>query len=104
MAGLLGPSLATVCAQGAERHCQASEHACCNGPRLTKCDCRDTHGAVQAEPAQRATKLTSDGPVIAITADRFVAPGLSHRSFRLHDPAPPPPTRERLSLLAILVV
>ena len=104
MAGLAGPSLAAVCVPQVERHCQASEHSCCKGPRLSKCECGIAHGAVQAEPAQSATKLSSDGLVFAITPDCVVAPSLSHRPVRLQDPAPPPPTRERLSLLATLLV
>ena len=104
MAGVAGPSLAAVCVQQVERHCKPSEHACCSGPRLTQCDCGDTHGGADAEPAQRGTRLSKDTRVAATVVAAPVLPRVSVRRLGPEDAAPPSPTRERLSLLAVLLV
>jgi hypothetical protein len=103
LAATAAPAGSSWCAAAERCGTARSEHACCQGARLTDCDCGgSTHPANDdAEPAQRVPQhtpaLAAAGRIVTAVADR---PAVR----RLDDPVPPPGSSDRLSLLSILIV
>ncbi len=104
---LVGPAGVALCASAVEHQCQAmAMHACCEGPRLSDCQCDDSDEARrQSEPAQQSTRVKADTTPIAVV---FECPALhaapSARRASLDAAPPPAAISERLSLLSTLLV
>lgn len=104
---LMAPVGVALCASGIEHDCEAAAmHACCEGPRLSDCQCDDSDASRRpSEPAQPFPRVKADTtPIAAI----FEAPRLdtapSLRRARLDASPPPAAVSERLSLLSTLLV
>lgn len=102
---LLAPAAGELCVSALARHCAASQHACCEGPRVAQCDCVDPDGSRhESEPAQRSVSLKADNTLIALEPDRPRATAQSSRAAWLEAAAPPGTISERLSLLSTLLI
>lgn len=104
--GLLAPTTAGLCAQQAARHCTQSSHDCCQGPRLSPCNCGAGHStSIVAEPAQRHAPAGPDFGTLVVLPDS--SPAVAEARFRstLLESSPPHLAgRDRLTLFSILVV
>ncbi len=102
---LFAPTAMGLCALASAHACTASQHACCEGPRMAQCDCSDPHGSGrQSEPAQRSASLKADNTLTAFALDRPCATALSSRMGWLDASPPPGAISERLSLLSTLLI
>jgi hypothetical protein len=102
---LFAPAASGLCAVASARHCTASQHACCEGPRVVQCDCADPNGSGrQSEPAQRFASVNADNTLTPVALDRPRATALSSRQPWLDASPPPGAISERLSLLSTLLI
>lgn len=102
---LFAPTAAGLCALASAHHCTASQHACCEGPRVAQCNCSDPNGSGrQSEPAQRSASLKADDTLTAFALDRPRATDPSFRAAWLNASPPPGAISERLSLLSTLLI
>lgn len=102
---LVGPTAAAACASAPAHHCEAAMHSCCEGPRLTQCECDRSDGSRdQSEPAQRSASVKADNAALAVVSEPPCVAGESSRPACYSASPPPVRTRERLSLLSTLLV
>jgi hypothetical protein len=106
VAALAAPAAAALCASGAAPACAmpASTHACCDGPRISSCECDDVDGSRESEPAQPFARVNADTATAALSGDA-AAPAIQPARVAWLTASPPPAAmRERLSLLSTLLV
>lgn len=108
VAALLGPATAALCASGLPGGCAmpASIHACCDGPRISSCECHDADGPRrESEPAQPFARVKADTTSTAALSDGAAALAIQPARVAWLAASPPPAAmRERLSLLSTLLV
>jgi hypothetical protein len=108
VAALLGPATAALCASGLPGVCAMppSMHACCDGPRISSCECDDVDGSRrESEPAQPFASVKADTTSPAALSDGAAAPAIQPTRVSWLAASPPPAAmRERLSLLSTLLV
>jgi hypothetical protein len=100
---LLAPTAAELCAAVNAAPCEAAKHACCEGPRLTDCECDGADAAnEQSEPAQRLAGAHADRALVARVVER--PRDADPRILRSDPTSRAVGTSERLSLLSTLLI
>lgn len=99
----LAPTAAELCVAITAAPCEATQHACCKGPRLTDCECDGADAAnEQSEPAQRLAGAKGDRAHVALVVDR--PRDADRRILRSGPFSRAVGTSERLSLLSTLLI